>query len=322
MKSAVSEAVIAIPEILARVDEERLREIVFGLAGALPCRTVNHTRPGQTRSTLDEADDYVESLLDSWGYRVERECVPVQASRCDLSMPKAHQHSPALAGDPWYAIGSLYAHRTGSVRPDEVILLTAHKDSQSWMYPSPGAYDNAAGTAGVLEIARLLSDQRTDRSIRFLFCNEEHQPWSSVHAAKRTRERGDNLVAIFNLDGIGGKPQSDIDARRKTNVSVYTTCEGKRLADLMQWVNKRYRIGLLQSSAQRDRPGDDDGSFINAGYPHAIMNTGSHPYDDPNYHRETDVPELVDIANVRMAVQAALASVLTIDAGRFSGMGD
>ena len=46
-------------------------------------------------------------------------------------------------------------------------------------------------------------------------------------------------------------------AGRKTNVTLYTRPEGKRVADLMAEVNERYRIGLIQSSHQRSRPGDD-----------------------------------------------------------------
>ena len=81
----------------------------------------------------------------------------------------------------------------------------------------------------------------------------------------------------------------------------------------MSEVNDTYAIGLRQSCAQRSRPGDDDGSFVNAGYGQAIANLGSWPYADAAYHLEEDVPERVDVVNVRMAAQAVLAAVLTLD---------
>ena len=62
-------------------------------------------------------------------------------------------------------------------------------------------------------------------------------------------------------------------------------------------------------------PGDDDGSFINAGYNGAVVNLGSFPYADAEYHLEGDAPERVDIVNVRMAAQASLAAVLRLDQG-------
>jgi hypothetical protein len=43
----------------------------------------------------------------------------------------------------------------------------------------------------------------------------------------------------------------------------------------MAEVDERCRIGLIQTSHQRSRPGDDDGSFINASYNCAVANLGS-----------------------------------------------
>ena len=77
-------------------------------------------------------------------------------------------------------------------------------------------------------------------------------------------------------------------------------------------VNEAYGIGLEQRIYQRAAPGDDDGSFVNAGFPAAIGNIGSYPYADPNYHRETDAPEAVDLENVRLATQACLAAILRV----------
>lgn len=48
------------------------------------------------------------------------------------------------------------------------------------------------------------------------------------------------------------------------------------------------------------------------GFGAAILNVGSFPYVDPNYHLVTDRPEFVDIENVRLAVQASLAAVVRV----------
>jgi len=191
-------------------------------------------------------------------------------------------------------------------------MILAHKDSQSWI-DSPGANDNAIGTVGVLEMARVLADYTPESTFRFLLCNEEHTPWTSRTAAQNAKSRGDNIVAVFNLDGIGAKTSEQTAAGKKTNVTVYTKPEGKRLADLMADVNTRYSIGLEQRTAKRSSPGDDDGSFVLAGYPAAVINIGSFPYGEPNYHVEGDIPETCDIKNAAMTVQATLAAVVTLD---------
>ena len=305
-----------IRHLIGAVDPEQMSRDLFYLSkDPLPYRKLNLTLPGHQKNTLYEADDYLASRLESWGYRVEREAVRVQAFRRDTSKPKHAQYSPPKPDDPWYTAYNLYAEREGRSRPGRIIIVLAHKDSQSWI-DSPGANDNAIGTVGVLEMARVLAEHRCESTIRFLFCNEEHTPWTSKTAAQKAKSRGDKIVAVFNMDGIGAKTAEETAAGKKTNVTAYTEPEGKRLAELMGDVNARYSIGLQQRTAKRQRPGDDDGSFVLAGYPAAVINIGSFPYGDPNYHVEGDIPEKCDVENAAMTVQATLAVVVTIDRER------
>lgn len=299
--------------LISAVDPERMSKHLFYLAkDQLPYRKLNLTLPGHQKNTLYEADDYLTSKLEALGYHVEREGVRVQAFCRDTSKPKHAQYSPPKPADPWYTAYNLYAEKKGRSRPDKIVVVLAHKDSQSWI-DSPGANDNAIGTVGVLEMARVLAEYTSESTIRFLFCNEEHTPWTSKTAAQKAKSRGDNIVAVFNMDGIGAKTAEETAAGKKTNVTAYTKPEGKRLAELMAEVNARYSIGLEQRTAERPRPSDDDGSFVLAGYPAAVVNIGSLPYGDPNYHAEGDIPETCDIENAAMTVQAALAAVVTID---------
>jgi len=297
---------------LTQVEAQRIRDSLFYLSRSpLPYRKLNYTLPGHDRCTLHEADDYLRANLEAWGYAVTSEGCPVQAFRRDTTKPLAHQYAAPHVEDPWYTAYNLYAERPGRDRPEEIVLVLSHKDSQSWI-DSPGAYDNAVGTSGNLEIARVLHDAVPARTIRFLWCNEEHRPWTSIAAATAARARGDDIVAVFNLDGLGGKSEEDIKAGRKTNVARYSTDEGKWLADLFEEVSRIYHIGLDQRSVRAFRINDDEGSYISAGYRSAVMVTGSEPYSDPHYHQESDTPESVDLENVVMAVKASLAAILQV----------
>ncbi|MEN6427012.1 MAG: M28 family peptidase [Phycisphaerales bacterium] len=305
----------AIRRLIGGVDLEQISKHVFYLAkDPLPYRKLNFTLPGHEKNTLYEADDYLAAKLAAWGYHVEREGVQVQAFRRDTSKPKHAQYSPPKPEDPWYTAYNLCVEKKGRSHPDKIIVLVAHKDSQSWI-DSPGANDNAIGTAGVLEIARVLATHPTESTIRFLWCNEEHWPWTSKTAAQNAKSRGDDIIAVFNLDGIGAKPTEEKAAGKMTNVTAYTKPEGRKLAELMAEVNARYSIGLEQRAAERSGPGDDDGSFVLAGFPAAVINIGSWPYGDPNYHAEEDIPENCDFRNAAMTVQATLAAVLRLDQG-------
>jgi hypothetical protein len=304
---------VSIRAVLGAVDPGRMSKHLFYLAkDPLPFRKLNYTLPGHSKSTLDEADDYLADRLESWGYRIEREGVRVQAFRRDASKPKHAQYATPRPDDPWYIAHNLYAEKRGQSRPEEILLVLAHKDSQSWV-DSPGANDNAIGTVGVLEMACVLSRHVPERTVRFLFCNEEHTPWTSVTAAENAKKRGDRIVAVFNLDGIGSKGPDETKAGKKTNVTGFTTPEGQRLAHLMTAACARYVPSLEQRVEKRPRPGDDDGSFVRAGYSAAVVNIGSRPYADPHYHAESDVPEHCDVENAAMAVRATLAAVLTLD---------
>jgi len=302
-----------IRRLMACAREPRIRRDIFHLAkDPLPFRKLKYTVPGRPKCTLYEADDFIRAQLRASRWAVEDEAVQVQAFRCDASKPKAHQYSAPAPDDPWYTAYNIYGKRSGLSRPEEVILLCAHKDSQSWV-DSPGAHDNATGTAGLLEIARVLAGYEPQRSIWLLFCNEEHWPWTSVAAAEGCRRRGDDLVAVLNCDGLGARTAEEIAADRKVHGMLYTVEEARWLVELLLKLNEEHGIGLSQAFRKREQPGDDDGSFVKAGYPAAVFSGGSTAGEYPDYHRESDVPEHVDLGTVRMITQLTLAAVLRLD---------
>lgn len=306
-----------IPTYLDQVDSKRLSETLFYLSkDPLPCRQLNVTLPGHTKNTLYEADEYIQNLLEAWGYTVEKEAVPVRVFR-PLPPPSTPLEPYPLTrpepDDPVHTAYNLYAKKTGSVFPDDLIVVISHKDSQSWIDTSPGANDNAAGTVGNLEIARILAASLSQRSIWFIYCNEEHSPWTSETAAQTVIATGLNVVGVLNMDGIAGKSPDDHAAGRLTNVTRYTTHEGERMADRMAELNDRYAIGLMQSKYRSPHPNDDDGSFIKAGIPNAVLNIGSFPYADAPYHTPHDTSEQVDIENLYRATRLSMAFVLHLD---------
>ena len=93
--------------------------------------------------------------------------------------------------------------------PDaETIVVGAHYDSA---LGTPGANDNATGTAAVLELARLLSDLKGKSAKRIrlvLFVNEEPpyfgtDDMGSLHYASALAERGERVTAMYSLETLG-----------------------------------------------------------------------------------------------------------------------
>ena len=304
-----------IQDALKHVSAKRIRRDLFYLCREpLPFRKVNYTRPGQSDNSLAEADDFIRDQLESTGYRVTSTTYRVQPFRCDNTKPLHHWYSNPDPNDSWYDAANLEATRSGSECPEEIIQLISHKDSMSWI-DSPGAHDNAVGTVANLELARILATLPTKRTVRMLFCNEEHTPWTSRFAAEAAFARGDDIVAVLNLDSLDGKSDEDMAAGKLTHEVGYSTEEGRALAELIAACASRHRIGLNVRVFFKEHVNDDDGMFINAGFRRTVINIGSWPYADSQYHLPGDVPERVNIENMMRSAQLLLASILEIDAG-------
>jgi acetylornithine deacetylase/succinyl-diaminopimelate desuccinylase-like protein len=211
-------------------------------------------------------------------------------------------------------VANLKAVQPGCEKPDQIVQLVSHKDSMSWI-DSPGAHDNAVGTVANLELATILSACETNRTVRLLFCNEEHAPWTSRFAAEAATARGDDVVAVLNVDSLDGKSDEEMATGKLAHVVAYTTEEGRALADFIVSCAARYDLGLEVSLVFKGGVNDDDGMFIEAGYRTAVMNIGSLPYADSEYHLPGDVAERVNVENLVRSTQLLLAAVLEIDAG-------
>jgi Zn-dependent M28 family amino/carboxypeptidase len=133
------------------------------------------------------AAEWVRDRLQSWGYAVQLPVITV-GSGTSLNV---------VADKP--GVGT--AAR-------ELIIVTAHLDSVNSAggvnAPAPGADDNASGSAGVLEMARVISNEALQHDLRFiLFGGEEQGLHGSIQyvqglpAADRSRIR-----AVINMDMI------------------------------------------------------------------------------------------------------------------------
>lgn len=309
---------VRVKDLLPRVSADRIRHDLFHLCrNTLPFRKVNYTRSGQSLNSLAEADAFIRGQLESSGYAVTSTPYRVQPYRCDRTKPLHHWYSQPEPTDPAFDAANLEVTRCGRKYPAEIIQLISHKDSMSWI-DSPGAHDNAVGTVANLELARILAMCDLQRSVRILFCNEEHFPWTSRFAAKAAAARGDRIIAVLNVDGLDGKSDEDMAAGKMTHAIGYSTDEGRHLAELMAACNSRHRIGLDVKVFFKHTVNDDDGMFIKEGFRTTTINCGSHPYGDSEYHLPGDIPERVNIENVVRSTQLLLSAILDIDANGIS----
>ncbi len=95
---------------------------------------------------------------------------------------------------------NVIAKKTGTVYPDYHIIVCAHYDGVS---ASPAADDNGSGTAGVLELARVMKDSAFAVTVLFItFDAEETGLNGSTHYAQAAQAQNEKILAVFNMDMI------------------------------------------------------------------------------------------------------------------------
>ena len=302
-----------IKDELEKVSAEHLRTDLFSFCrDPFSFRTVTYKVPWHERSSLLELDDFIAAEMRKYTPYVKLIPNKVRPFRCNCTKPLHHWYATPYPDDPWYDANNIEVVLPGMDKKDEIIQLVSHKDSMSWIN-SPGAHDNAVGAVANMELVRVLSGMKLHRTVRVLFCNEEHHPWHSLTYAKDAFANGDKIIAVLNQDSLDGKSDEDAAAGINTQAIIYSTDEGKALAEFIASLAEKYGLDIRITIAQKNCVNDDDGSFIKAGYNRTVMNCGSHPYGDPQYHLPGDIPERVSIENLRLSTQLILAAILEMD---------
>lgn len=102
----------------------------------------------------------------------------------------------------WSESHTVMGELKGASKPDEFVLLSAHDDTA---YSSPGATDDSAGVAAVMELARAFAaGPRPARTMRFFAWGGHELGLMGSETYLRTHpEDVPKIVAIINYDVIG-----------------------------------------------------------------------------------------------------------------------
>lgn len=176
------------------------------------------------------------------------------------------------------------AYQTGLVYPNTYIMVGGHYDSTSYGGTAPGADDNASGTSGVLEIARILSQYEFNYSI--IYCAwsaEEIGLVGSGTWASNAANAGTDIIGYLNLDMTGYlHPGDDLHA------CMIAPSSAQPLVDFYYDIVDMYITDFTVFDGFLSGGDSDHTSFNNNGY------QGIFPFeDDENYspyiHSENDL---------------------------------
>ncbi len=192
---------------------------------------------------------------------------------------------------------NIVAELPGTTTPENIYIVGAHYDT----YLSgerPGGDDNASGTAGVLELARALSQYSFDSTIRFIGFNAEEDQMlgSKDYVTNSVVANNETIAGMISLDMIL-RPAWDDDPSESIDLDITTTDS----TECLQWANT-----FIQAAADYvpslviDIDGintsnwyaSDQGPFISAGYPALLAseNTANEIWGNSNsyYHSSED----------------------------------
>jgi hypothetical protein len=179
-------------------------------------------------------------------------------------------------------------------KTDEYIIIGAHYDHLGYgnvdsLAPSqigkihPGADDNASGTAGVLELARLLAPRKgqLQRGILFAdFAGEELGLLGSAEWVKEPTRPLDKAVAMINMDMIG--------RIKDEKVFIGGTGTGATFKELLDEEKGKFPFHVEYSASGYSA--SDHTSFVARKIPVLFFFSGLHS----DYHKPSDTWDKID----------------------------
>ena len=185
-----------------------------------------------TGSVYDDAD---KVDLDPYMYR-ERQYVNGKIPAVCIRMKDAENvlranpqtvHMILIADELKNDSHNVVAEIKGNKYPEEIVVFTAHYDSVSY---SNGAYDNATGSTGIMQLLAYFKEHAPARTLRFVWCGSEEMGLLGSKAyCESHKEELKNHKLCINIDMIGVTIGFDI-ACCTTNMSLvnyikYLACE-------------------------------------------------------------------------------------------------
>ncbi|MBK7214011.1 MAG: M28 family peptidase [Bacteroidales bacterium] len=207
------------------------------------------------------------------------------------------------------ASDNVIATKTGTLYPNEYVIIGGHYDSYTGSTTAPGADDNASGTSGVMEVARILAPYSFDRTIIFCaFSGEEYGLYGSAAYAAWCQTQGMNILGYLNMDMIGYLQAGDV-----IHTDVIAPSSAQWLVDYYTNVVNLYLPTFVVAPGSLSGGDSDHTSFNNHGF------MGIFPFEDsqnysPYIHSANDVmgTSVNNMEQVGVFTKAILATTISL----------
>ncbi len=298
----------AIESLIQEIDQDRLMDNVSDLVAAhrteapLDCEllgTNSSIYPELCNLTHLRAGELMHTRLEQLDLPVRREVV----------------------AKDMLTVSNVIAEHKGVKYPEEVILISAHYDAYY-----AAADDNSTGVSAVLELARVLSRYKFDRTLRFVGFDLEELGYVGSHRYVDSLGTSNEVVLTVNFDSLGY--YDDTPGSQDVSLGLPAPTEANFLAVLgndnsLDRVNEivalnreleMIRMFGVVAGGLGNNPGNapllrsDHGPFWLRGH-QAIFISDTAYFRNPGYHNEKDTIEVLNPPMFRRAVQISAAAI-------------
>lgn len=272
----------AIQALVDQVDESNIEATVVSLSSLFTRRS---TEPGGTT-----AQNQIQATLNGLGLTTSLQ-----------------QFNPAFARN-------VVAEIPGIVDPNKVVVIGAHYDTINLQdgagSNSPGSDDNASGTGGVLEAARIFAGAGSFKyTLRFiLFAGEESGLLGSNFDSGQSLSNGEEIIGMLNMDMISYRAPGDtrdVDfATNNTSAGLTAFCDQIGELYVPDWASS---MGILGAGSSDHASYNADGwpavfFFEDLGQFYGQIHTANDVYPTSN----------TDFLLSKMILQGVIASAATL----------
>jgi len=246
---------------------------------------VNSVDPMRWMANLTTLSGWNRSSYGT-GLAQSRAWIETQFSALGLAVSAPSFSMPGSGGGQ-ISVNNVLGRWTGTRFPNEWIIVGAHYDSRnqssSSTAPTPGAEDNASGCAGVIELARVLSAFRPERSILYMcYAGEEQGLLGSRAHVTALQNAGElSLVqAVVTMDMIAYSADATLDVLFESN-ATWSSYLNRFAAAAATYVPQ------LNVTLSTNPFGSDHVPYLNAGRQSLLLIENDWDIY-PHYHRSTD----------------------------------
>lgn len=212
----------------------------------------------------------------------------------------------------------------GKSKKDEYVVFGGHYDHLGIGKPDKnkdsiynGANDDASGTTGVMMLAKYFNKiKNNERTLVFVaFTAEEMGGFGSKYFSKQLNP--DKVMAMFNIEMIG------TESKWGTNSAYITGFERSSMGKILQknLTGSKFRFEPDPYPKQNLFYRSDNATLAELGVPAHTIATAKMdevPNNEPNYHKQSDEIETLDMNNMAEIIKAIALSSKTIISGEDS----